>query len=299
MPVKLGSLLNSIAIKLGVDVSSPEFLELLNLDTDVPDSIATSFNRDVLTLESAKNNAELKRYFQHNIFNPLDNQISDFMQEDEFDETDKINITSIKNTYDKVRAYRTKLKDLENKKANANTSKEKNSYSQQIEQLNTQNLQLKQSYESQINELNNKHGDEIINLIRYNKIASSKIKDIGIGTKEDAIRLAIMRQDADLKEKGIKLVNDNNVIRLKLANDSALDYYNNNKQVSFDDYNDSFLSNNNFLAVNEQPPAPATNGAGRTNTNNYTPNSSGVNKGAALSAVEKSLADYSRSVGTN
>lgn len=297
---KIGIVFKNIAAKLGVDVSQvPELAQLENADFEVPEAVANAFqSAQVFSEESAKNNPKLKAYFFSSALDPADKKLAALMDEFGFPEDAKAQVTSGQGTYERIALYSKKLAELKEQRDDAKGS-DKTALTTQINQLNSELAKMKaeqqQLIDDAVGKTKGEYEERIKNSLIFSKMASRKL-DTSRFPAEMMQKLAYDYMVNALKDKGATLVNDNDSLKLKQSSDAALDYYQNNQLVSFDDFLDEVLANNKLLAVNDQPPAPGVilNGSQR-NTQMF-PNQPGgarpVNTGGTSSAIDKALADY-------
>lgn len=293
MPVKLGTFIYNLATKLGVDTTSPEFIELQSAALEVPDNVASSFqNLTLLTEESAKNNPKLKSYFTAQALNGSDARINSSMEELGFPEDFRNEIVGVHNTYDRISLLAKKAAELGNQKAAA-TGKEKESVANQYNAAMQELANQKKLYEQQMVTKELEYADKMKTHILRGKLTSRKL-DTSRFDLETMSDIAFNQLQKELATKGIKIKNENDVLKLKQAQDDALDYYENNQPYSVDQLIDSVLANNKLLAVNDQPTAAGNNGA----MQNYNPATTPPNGKTAQpltgmrSKLDKMAADY-------
>jgi len=293
MPVKIGTLLNNLATKFGVDTTSPEFIELLSANLEVPDNIASSFqNLTLLTEESAKNNPKLKAHFTALALNGGDARINSAMEELGFSDEYRNEIIGAPSTYDKISLLAKKAAELGNQKAAA-TGKEKESVANQYNAAMAELVNQKKLYEQQLAGKEQEYSEKMKTHILRGKLTSRKL-DTSRFDLETMSDIAFNQLQKELATKGIKIKNENDVLKLKQAQDDALDYFENNQPYSVDQLIDSVLANNKLLAVNDQPSAAGING----NMQNYQANTTQSNGKTVQpltgmrSKLDKVAADY-------
>ena len=254
MPVKIGTLLNNLAKKANFNTDTPEFADLLSANLEIPDDLNEALNSKLLTEESAKNNPALKKHFRSSILDGVDKNIVSLFEEFKFDDTARQEILGVENTYERVTALAKKVQTLEAQKQAAGST-DKAQLQQTINQLNQEKAQLIKQYDDQIKQIRQDAQNEITNTLFRNSLAEVDLAEDQFD-RETMLDLAEKRINKALTTKGAKVVNKNGVLQLVQASDEALDYYENNKLVSYREFRDSELAAAKIMKVNK-PAGPA------------------------------------------
>lgn len=253
MPVKIGTLLSNLARKAGYD---PNLIAIPADAFEVDDELVAALDAKLLTEESAKNNPVLKNYFKAQALDPIDKHILTMLEENEIDEEGRTEITGIKSTYDRIPALTKKIKELSQKKAAAGSS-DKVALQEQINNLNQEKARLIADKEKEIQEIRNSAQKEIEDFMFHNSITSVDLVTDQFD-RETMLDLAKQRIAKDLQAKGAKVINKDGVLTLVQAADPALDFYQDNKKVTFEEFRDSALANAKIIKVNKPAGAPGT-----------------------------------------
>lgn len=271
MPVKIGTLLNNLAKKANFNTDIPEFADLLSANLEIPDDLNEALNSKLLTEESAKNNPALKKHFRSSILDGVDKNIVSLFEEFKFDEAARQEILGVENTYERVTALAKKVKDLEAQKQAAG-SNDKAQLQQTINQLNQEKAQLIKQYDDQIKQIRLDAQNEITSTLFRNSLAEVDLAEDQFD-RETMLTLAEQRLNKELTAQGAKVVNNNGTLKLVQASDEALDFYRDNKLVSYRDFRDEILSAAKIIKVNKPagptgtppingiPPTTVQNGA--------------------------------------
>lgn len=271
MPVKIGTLLNNLAKKANFNTDTPEFADLLSANLEIPDDLNEALNTKLLTEESAKNNPALKKHFRSSILDGVDKNIVSLFEEFKFDEAARQEILGVENTYERVTALAKKVKDLEAQKQAAG-SNDKAQLQQTINQLNQEKAQLIKQYDDQIKQIRLDAQNEITSTLFRNSLAEVDLAEDQFD-RETMLTLAEQRLNKELTAQGAKVVNNNGTLKLVQASDEALDFYRDNKLVSYRDFRDEILSAAKIMKVNKPagptgtqpingiPPTTVPNGA--------------------------------------
>jgi len=254
MPVKIGTLLNNLAKKAGYDTESAAFADILSANLEIPDDLNEALNSKLLTEESAKNNPALKKHFRSSVLDGVDKNIQSLLEEFEFDEASRQEIIGIENTYERVKALAIKVRDLETQKSAAGKS-DKANLQEQINKLNQDKAQLIKQYDDQIKQIRLEAQNEITTTLFRNSLAEVDLAEDQFD-RETMLTLAEQRLNKELTAQGAKVVNKNGVLQLVQASDEALDFYKDNKLVSYRDFRDEVLSAARIIKVNKTPAGP-------------------------------------------
>lgn len=296
--MKFATFINNLSTKYGLNLTNePGYVDLLSANLEVPDNVAAAFDGVNLFNEaSAKNSTELKNYFMAQALNGVDVYIESALNEREFSDEERAEVKGIKNTYDKLKVFANRIEALKEKKAAATTTGEKSNLQQQINALNAEKAALVDDKKREIDAMKREHNKELLDMIVESKIATAQL-DTTKFPKDVATTIARTMLDKALAEKGAKLVNDSRSIKLKRAEDEALDYYENNTAVTFDAFVDRVLADNKLIAVNEPTPAPVNTGFQQNNRTTPPVPGGGPRPAASssyLNAIDQALADLNR-----
>lgn len=131
-------LIKEMAVKAGVDVNTDEVKAVLDnaaLKVEIPDTLFTSIDSTLLSLDAAKNHKEIKGVYMSQILDGLDKEIVRFKDENAIPEEDFENIKNERTTFKKIGLLIGKIKELESKKAGSNNKEDKGAYQKQIDEL--------------------------------------------------------------------------------------------------------------------------------------------------------------------
>lgn len=282
----------NLAKKASYDTESPSFADLLSANLELPDDLVEALNSKLMTEESAKNNPALKKHFRSSILDGVDKNVISLFDEFEFDEETRKEISSIENTYERIPALAKKIRDLEAQKG-ASGKSDKAQLQEQINRLNQEKAQLIKQYDDQIKQIRQEAQTEITTTLFRNSLSEVDLAEDQFD-RETMLTLAEQRLNKELSAQGAKVINKNGVLTLVQASDEALDFYKDNKLVSYRDFRDQVLSSAKIIKVNKNtaPPAgpsgtPPINGTPPTTV----PNGAPVNN-ALLSKLEAAKAAF-------
>jgi hypothetical protein len=289
MPVKIGTLLNNLAKKAGYNTESPEFTDILSANLEIPDELNEALNSRLLTEESAKNSPALKKHFRSSILDGVDKNILSLFDEFEFDDATRQEITGIENTYERIPALAKKIRDLEGQKASAGKT-DKAQLQEQINRLNQEKAQLIKQYDDQIKSIRQEAQNEITTTLFRNSLAEVDLAEDQFD-RETMLTLAEQRLNKELAAQGAKVVNKNGVLTLVQASDEALDFYKDNKLVSYRDFRDQVLSSAKIIKVNKPAGQTGTQTSNGNTSQTTTAQAAPVNN-SLLAKIEQAKAAF-------
>lgn len=290
MPVKIGTLLNNLAKKAGYDTNLPAFTEVLSANLELPDDLAATLESRLFNEDAAKNNPALKSYFFKQALDGVDKGTVRLMDEFQFDEDSRKEISGITNTYERLPAIVKKIQELEAKKGDANKG-DKALLQDQINKLNQEKAGLMAEKEREITQIKADSQKEVVNFMKQIGIQSANLVTDQYD-KEVMVAMANQFIDKELSTQGARVINNGGALKLVQASDEALDFYADNKAVSWEEFRDSVLSKYKLIAVNRPPVTPT---GPTTPQQPVTPGQRPANS-SFLSKIEQAKADLAPQV---
>ena len=257
MPVKIGTLLNNLAKKVGYNTEAPTFTELLSANLELPDDLVSSLESRLFTEDAAKNNGALKAYFFKQALDGVDNNITRVIEEFQLDEEKRNEILGIKSTYERVPALVKTIKELEAQKAGASKG-DKAALQEQINELNREKAQLVKDRDTEISKMKAQYEQDFTDSLIKTRIASTNLV-VDQFDKPVMEEFAYKFFNQELAAADAKVVQKNGVLKLVKASDEALDFYADNKPVTFPEFLDATLAKHKLIAVNKPAPPPGPN----------------------------------------
>lgn len=243
----LGEFLNALFMNAGIEVENDA---LKNITTktatyEVEQSLVDKFNQSYLTLNSAKNNPELKKHFYAVAMNGLDTELETTMSELSLGEDVVNEIRGEKSSFKKASLLAKKIKSLEAEKSSANTKTDKAEIQAKIDSLNAEVLKVRAEKENAVKEIESRYKNEINDILLSNTFGSY---DYALPTSKDAnIKLAKSLFMDEVAKKGYNIALENNEFKIVTAD--GMDVYENNQRVGFKDFTDRLLAQHKLLKV--------------------------------------------------
>lgn len=246
-----GELLYAFAQALSVPEES---LEAIKNNADlfkitIPKELGDNYTKNFTTLDSAKQNGELKKHFYGLSLKPIDSKLDEVMTEFGLDDEAQREIKSQDSTYKRNEALIRKLHTISQKAAAATTSKDKDKFQEEITKLNSQILANQSQFQAQLAEAEGKWVSKVSGMIMDSKINERPLTDQF--PRDVVVMSAKGLIEKRANDKGAKIVFDKDNMKYKLvqAANPDLEYTENHKGVSFDDFRDTVLAENKLLKV--------------------------------------------------
>lgn len=241
--MKIGEAFTVFAKAAGLDLTDAKYADILATQGDMKE--------DILTLDLARNNPDLKAHFHAQAFNGIDATIDELakangLSDDQIAELKAEKATGKRlNLFNKLvnETYAAKIKDA---------GKDKSSTAQaEIDRLTAEAKAIKESYEAKLAEKEKSLNDTLFNF-EYDGVLGKH--QLAVELSKDILRPQTLAWIAD---KGAKVVRgEDGKLKLVNANDPTLDFTLNNEKPSVDGLVSALLAEKKLLKVTE----PAGNG---------------------------------------
>lgn len=227
-----------------------------NPSLEIPDTLANSFISNLMNEKEAKLHQGLNSHFKQNTLAGVDKKISDLLDELKVDDIVKSKITGEKNTYEKVALAVKEIQALEKAKVGASKG-DKDALQKEIDRLNGEFTSLVDKHKGEIKSIHEAKENEILQYAVDAYLSSMNYANKEI-PKEANVATAKYLLNKNLDDKKVKIVRENNSLKLIRTDDTSLPYTENHKEIPFNAFADSVLSTNKLLQVgNPQTPKPA------------------------------------------
>jgi|SRR5665647_176612 len=250
--MKLGDFLKTLAGKLNLQndqalvalLARPELA-----DQEIDDSLANPLNNGLMSLDGAKNNTLVKTHFTSQALNGVDTELMSAVTELELGDDAIAQFQGEKNTYNKLRLFKEKVKEIKSKKVETNDQSKKAEYEKQITELNTKMATLIGDSKKGLSDMTATHSKEIVDFMIQFSLQDKPYANKDMAPK---VNMMIARSllDEALASSGAVLVRDGNSLKLKQASSPDLDFYDkDHKPISYEDFATKILADNKLLQV--------------------------------------------------
>lgn len=272
--MKLGDFLNKLFQDVGIAYDDPSVKSILSsqsiIELDIADDLTSKVLSNLLTEEAAQANPRIKSLLTAKALNPIDSKIEALAEkhglQDKWmqyrDANVRRNPDGRFNTYDAMEKFNEFVaEETKNKFAASNTGGDKTKLVKDLEDLNAKMLSTKTEYENKIAQLETERKNDRVNWTLDNLFSSYRyaMEESLKMPKDACIETAKIIANRKLKESGLKVVADEggNIV---LRTNEDTPYFEQNKQVSVNDYLSKVFADNNLLQTSA-PAAPAASAA--------------------------------------
>lgn len=249
--MKVGEFLNTLAGQAGIAADDAELKAILSSptfsDTNISDALAAKIQGGFLTLESAKQNPDIKKHFTALALNGLDTEVETLMNDLGLTDDIKKSIKEEKSSYKRVGLLTKKIKELEAAKV-GQSDEDKTKLNDKIRELNDELRTTKESFAKKEQEL---HGEMANQYINWELTSKFNGYDYAMPLSKEANMVAARTLlNEELKAKGLRIVNKDN--KLELETKEGTEYYDaTNKKVGVGDFVDGLMAHHKMLKVQD------------------------------------------------
>ncbi|HMX02914.1 MAG TPA: hypothetical protein PK511_11725 [Chitinophagales bacterium] len=283
--MKVSEFIQKLAAKSGINLADEKNKDIAtsiaSITTELPDESVSKMLGSLMSVDDAKNNSDLKKYFGAQIFDGMDSEFSSIMEEMGFQVSDREAIKATDSAFKKIGAIGRKIKELEEKKSESK-GKDKSELQEKINTLTSQLSQLTKDHDNKIKELQSTYekkltDSQVRSILKGKKYANDQVpQDVNV-------ELALVLLNKALNENKAVYVNQNGSLVLKQSQDNTLDWMNSsNEKPSFEQYIDGVLAASKLLAVT---PTAAAGNSGAGNNGAATIITGGAQNGANASVM--------------
>lgn len=252
--MKLGEFLNQLAGKVGQQTNA-DLVSLLSnselANAEIADALATALNTGLMSLDGAKQSADVLKHFRPIILKGIDDQMSAYATEAGFAEDYGKEETS----YKKLSLVIAKAKEaVENAKKNGGgkNDAEIQRLTAKLQELQNQQVTAIAAKDAEIKRLQDQFAAETISMLINNQLSGKQYANESV-SNDINVKLARLIVDDAIKAKKAIVVNDGGTLRLKQADAPELDLLDEgHKPVTFSDLCDQALAASGTLKTSQQ-----------------------------------------------
>ena len=237
----------------GLSASDPEIVGILSnsefSNYKLPENLYSKINSNLLTVDSARNNEQLRKHYHAEILNGLDASIENVMEKFNVDSDIADQIRQEKKTTEKYNRLIEKLNDLNARKADAGRRTDKTEMEAEISKLNSQIKDLSTKLQTAPQERDSFWTEKLKSKAIQNLLTAYNYageKDI---PKDVLIETASVLLNRKLNEAKVRLEYQADSDNISLKTESGMDFYKDNTPVSFKSFADQVLAESKLLAI--------------------------------------------------
>lgn len=297
MPKLLSELIQSVATKAGIPADSAELKAIVTnaevMKVSVPDTLATSIDSGIHSLESAESvlKPKIEKTIRAEVYNGIDASIYDLgktgfgLTDDELEPFKKAEKTN-----ERIKLLAGKVAELTEKKAGA-AAPDKAKITAEINALNQKISDITKSHNDALAQKDSEHLNEITSIMADRSLAGHTYAmavpiDVNITTAKQYLNKSFAKD-------GLKAVYDKATGEMKLVKQDGADYYDpkTNTKVSYSDYEKAVLAENKLLKVADSSGGNGGQGGNSGNGGNGGGGNSGGGSGNDRNSSFVSLMD--------
>lgn len=283
--MKVGELIAKQLDKLGVDTTSEELKAIVGISVEMPETISSKFDTGLISLDSAKNNTDIKNHYIKTYASGLSRNLNEKLKSlglsnEEIDGIFKEEGLGFGKRIELALERLSEAKEAQIKAKKLGDPDAEKVYKEQIEGLNKTLAELKEQSKAELQAEREKNENEKISDEIGREFLSKGWSKSYPEATQDRLVIANTYLQNELQQMNAKLVRDPETRELKLvqAKNPELDYFDSsNKKVNFTSLVAKIGTDKKLFAVSEQSGQSttpktlvATPLQGTTRTNNPT-----------------------------
>jgi hypothetical protein len=220
MANNVGELINEIFGLVGIDGSQPQFKDIVGIATPIDKDTAEKISKNILSLETAKMNGQLKAHFKAQTLNGVDAQHDELATEYGLSADQVTELKGIKDTFERNKKLVAKVKE--------NTAKLNEGKGDTValvaenKKLNDLILANKTAFDKQLSDIQSNKESELNDYAIMSHLRSLKYANDKVDAEVNALTAKNILQSA-LASKKIGVKRDNNSLRLFQLENPELD----------------------------------------------------------------------------
>jgi hypothetical protein len=299
MPAQFGNLIKSLATKAGLksdDDTIKKILAIADVSTlEIPDEFNQALETNLLTEQSAAANTNVRSRLFAEALNGVDVELEKFIPDYEFDDTFKNEWKANKNTNDKIRRLQSQLKTQVDKikeaaktgKHDANAEAQVSALKGQITDLNKQQENLKLLHQTELDNLKNQSLVDKKNYLLQTKLAGKPLPKNGLAPEINILTAkTLLEQDLAKNNLTISFDANGQAILKQRKDGSEIDFFVDNKLVTFDGFIDGVLAQNKFVQIND---SQSQQGPNKTNFQQPPPSTQHPSNASVVADIDAQL----------
>lgn len=261
--MQFGTFITDLASKAGISSDDKSIKDLQAANLTIPDEIASKISESLFNIDSAKQNSVLKGYFHSQALSVPDKTIDELTSD--FDDVTKSEFASEKNTPAKIRLLVKKIQskneklieELQKKGAGKDGQERIEKLTSEISKLNTELAKKDDEWKARLQAEQAKAESDRLAFAQKGYLATKKYANEK-QSQDLNIEFANLVLERRLAEKKAKVIMKDGKPKLVQADNPDLEYQENHKPVSFEDFTTKVLNNDNLLFVTD--PKKVSNG---------------------------------------
>lgn len=243
--MQTGNFLNALAKKIGAEANQDLVTLLANsafAQTEIPDALATLLDTGLMSLEGAKNSAELLNHFKATILNGIDSPIMDWAKKNGLETEYSAEKSTYKRLANMIAKNSALIEEARKQGGGAEKDAEVNRLTAQMQKMQAEQIAAIAAKDSEITNLKASHAKQTMDMLITAALSGKNYANDKVA-REANVNYARFVLESALKEKGAIIVNDNGTLKLKQAAAPELEFLDEgHKPVTFSGLSDQILA---------------------------------------------------------
>ena len=258
--MKLGDFLNTMASKTGLQ-NDPTFVAFIQANpqlasVELDDKVAVPINTGLMSLDGAKNNADVKKHFDALVLNAIDSKLNPLAAE--YGAT--ADFEAEKSTYKRIdiltQKIAAKIAEIKDSSSDASKDAEVKRLTGKMQELQQQLTTLTTDKNNEIANIKSAHAKEMLNTLIDINLSGKTYANKAVDAKTN-LTIAKALLDSKLAERGAIVINENGQLKLKNATSPELDLLDeSNQPLTFAQFTDKVLADAKLLEVSSGGAGP-------------------------------------------
>lgn len=283
--MKVGVLFASMLEKIGLDPADEKYKDVLSVGVEVDHETEKALN-GLLSIDAAKNNPELKKYYYANAYDGLERDL--IKRAENIGDADFLErIKSEKSTGKKQGLLLDKMEELRGSANNSGDKETEKALKEQIKTLNADLSKYKDGYihKDELTKKEQEFETERLNSIIESTFAGQKWTEAIAPNFRSVVGKSALNEK--LSELGASIVRDGNTVKLVQASNPEMDYFDaSSKSIKFEQLVNELMTTNKFIAVSK----PGTENNSHQNYSGASTSGTSKINNATQTKLEQSMA---------
>ena len=251
--MKLGKLFVDLALNAGITIDDEKLKEITTSDLEVPDEIGNQFKANLMSVDAAKNNAELKNHFYKLALNPMDKfQLERAKGIQGFTDEDVRKLEELTSSYEKAKFVDKRLAEILEAKSGSGDGDETErlkKLKKEIEDLNLKLSSKDTDHQKALDDFAAKAEKDVIEFALMSELLSKDFADDKRDKLKNAKLTRVLLDDEFATQKVALKKSEDGSLKLVQKENPDLDYMVDNKPVTLSAFVDTFMGREGLLKV--------------------------------------------------
>jgi len=248
----VGILIADLLKKAGYAADDASLKEVAGISIELSDDAAGAIEKELMTVDGAKQNVKVKDHFKRETLNGLDTHLERLMESKKLPDDVRTKLKGEASTGKRIELMLEELDALKAKEEGSKTGATKDEYTRKITELENKIQTTIQDYDGKLKSKDNEFNGRLLSKILESAASGKAYANKDIPNKANVIT-ALALFNETLAAKGAKLVlAENDQLALRQLSDESLEYRDEkHNPVKWDSLFDQVLLDNKLVSVGE------------------------------------------------